>query len=67
MVSASPSRHNNFPVDIYLLRVDIKNWQGDYVLYSFRNDWTELAAESTAGLWARIPTEKAPDVLDSLQ
>ena len=49
-VSASPSRHNNFPVDIYLLHVDIKNWQSDYVLYSFRDDWTELAAEPLAGL-----------------
>src|SRR5262245_1545097 len=66
-VSASPSRHNNFPIDIYLLRVDIKNWQSDYVLYSFRNDWTELAAESLAGLRDRIPIEKAPDVIDSLQ
>src|SRR5262245_54417849 len=66
-VSASPSRHNNFPLDIYLLRVDIKNWQNDYVLYSFRNDWTELAAEIIAALSARIPMEKALDVLDSLQ
>src|SRR5215510_14959394 len=66
-VSASPSRHDNFPIDIYLLRVDIKSWQSDYVLYSFRNDWTELAAESNAGLRARIPIKKALDVLDSLQ
>src|SRR5215813_9402727 len=49
-VIASPSRHNNFPMDIYLLRVDINNWQSDYVLYPFRNDWTGLAAESLAGL-----------------
>src|SRR5262245_6340290 len=49
-VSAAPSRHNNFPVYIYRLRVDSKYWQSDYVLYSFRHDWTELAAESFAGL-----------------
>src|SRR5262247_664015 len=43
-VSASPSRHKNFPMDIYLLHVDIKKIGRVIVLYPFRNDCTELAA-----------------------
>src|SRR5215510_12319270 len=45
-ISASPSRHNNFSMDIDLLRVDIKSWQTVIVLYSVRNDWTELAGQN---------------------
>src|SRR5262245_195783 len=61
-VSASPRRHNNFPLDIDLLREDIKSWQTVIVLYLFRNDWTELAAVGfSLGRRFRFGVRVAPD------
>src|SRR5262245_27347066 len=51
--SARLRRHNDFILDMDLLRsvqtptqviADIKSRQAVFVLYSFRNDWTELDA-----------------------